>query len=130
MGAGVMTQVSRRGLMGIAGAAAVLPVEAHAQAMPGLSGLPRFGPAPDIAHLLYNENPYGPPPSAIPLGSVPRCSAAAAPASPAGGTAFCLQLDSAESEPPQAVHTQWQWHARGSLSAALVSWQGGRRQPE
>ena len=65
MGAGVMTQVSRRGLMGIAGAAAVLPVAAHAQAMPGLPGLPRFGPAPDIAHLLYNENPYGPPPSAI-----------------------------------------------------------------
>lgn len=60
-----MPELSRRGIMGLAagaGLAGALP----AKVLPARSALPPgFGPAPGVAHLLYNENPYGPSPSAL-----------------------------------------------------------------
>ena len=55
--------ISRRTLIGAAAAA-----PAVAASRPGWaqnSELPRFGPAVGEAHLVFNENPYGPAPSAI-----------------------------------------------------------------
>lgn len=56
---------SRRMLIGAAAAAPVALAEAPSFAQAAAPGLPRFGPAPDAAHLVFNENPYGPAPSAI-----------------------------------------------------------------
>ncbi len=55
--------VSRRGLIGIAGAAAAVPARGISIAPP--ADPTGFQPAPGIAHLKYNENPLGPPPSAL-----------------------------------------------------------------
>src|SRR5881275_1036677 len=57
--------ISRRSLLGAASASAALgfggaPALAQAKAKP-----PLFGPAPGVAWLTYNENPYGPSPRAI-----------------------------------------------------------------
>lgn len=57
--------ISRRSLLGAASASAALglggaPALAQVKAKP-----PLFGPAPGIAWLTYNENPYGPSPRAI-----------------------------------------------------------------
>src|SRR3954466_6950917 len=58
-------EFSRRSLLGAASAGTALALggaPALAQAKPAL---PLFGPAPGIAWLTYNENPYGPSPRAI-----------------------------------------------------------------
>ncbi|OYU16118.1 MAG: histidinol phosphate aminotransferase [Alphaproteobacteria bacterium PA4] len=52
---------SRRGLMGLAAGTALAGGAARAATAPPL----HFGPDAGVAHLLYNENPYGPAPSAI-----------------------------------------------------------------
>src|SRR4051794_34397346 len=56
--------LSRRSLLGVAsaGTAAVL---AGAPAVALQRNPPLFGPAPGVAWLTYNENPYGPSPKAI-----------------------------------------------------------------
>lgn len=59
-----MVDVSRRMLIGAAAAAPAVTALAAAPETP-VTGLPRIGPAPETAHLLLNENPYGPAPSAI-----------------------------------------------------------------
>jgi histidinol-phosphate aminotransferase len=55
-----MVDLSRRGIMGLAAGAGL------STALPARAGLPPgFGPADGVAHLLYNENPYGPSASAL-----------------------------------------------------------------
>lgn len=54
--------LSRRMLIGAAAAAPAVAALAKESAV---AAEPVFGPAPDEAHLLFNENPYGPAPSAI-----------------------------------------------------------------
>jgi histidinol-phosphate aminotransferase len=56
--------VTRRGWLGLAGAAAAAPTAATT-IQPILPDPTGFAPAPGIAHLKYNENPLGPPPSAL-----------------------------------------------------------------
>jgi histidinol-phosphate aminotransferase len=61
-----MAEVSRRGLIG----ASMLGAAMAGTASRGLArapeaSLPRFGPAPGKAHLIFNENPYGPSPAAL-----------------------------------------------------------------
>ena len=54
--------ISRRGLIGIAASTALVGTGiARAASAPPI----RFGPPAGEAHLIYNENPYGPAPSAI-----------------------------------------------------------------
>jgi len=60
----MVTDVSRRGIFGIAAAAAVA-ARAGAVTTAAAPALPRFGPAPGEAHLVFNENPYGPSPAAV-----------------------------------------------------------------
>lgn len=57
-------ELSRRALMGAAAAAPILTA-APARAMPARAALPSFGPPANEAHLVFNENPYGPAPSAV-----------------------------------------------------------------
>lgn len=57
--------ISRRGALGLAGmAGAALPARAVPSA-PKLADPTGFAPAQGIAHLKYNENPLGPPASAL-----------------------------------------------------------------
>lgn len=58
-----MQGLSRRGLIG--GAAAGVALAATADAAAKEAAAARFGPPAGKAHLVYNENPYGPAPSAI-----------------------------------------------------------------
>lgn len=56
-------EISRRGWLGLASvAAAVAPATAITIRQADPTG---FAPEPGVAHLKYNENPLGPPPSAI-----------------------------------------------------------------
>ena len=62
--------VSRRGWLGLAGTAAVASTTLNTGASattirPMVADPTGFAPAPGIAHLKYNENPLGPPASAI-----------------------------------------------------------------
>lgn len=56
--------VSRRSALALAGLAASAPAGAITTG-PMLPDPTGFAPAPGVAHLKYNENPLGPPPSAI-----------------------------------------------------------------
>jgi histidinol-phosphate aminotransferase len=56
--------LSRRGIFGLAGAAAAAS-PAGALTMRPAADPTGFAPAPGIAHLKYNENPLGPPSSAL-----------------------------------------------------------------
>lgn len=56
--------VTRRGWLGLAGAAAAAPANAIT-ILPLAADPTGFTPAPGVAHLKYNENPLGPPPSAL-----------------------------------------------------------------
>jgi len=58
--------ISRRSLLGAASAGTALALgSAPAIAAVKSPGKPLFGPAPGVAWLTYNENPYGPSPRAI-----------------------------------------------------------------
>ena len=57
--------VSRRGWLGLAGMAAASTQASATTIRPMLPDPTGFAPAPGIAHLKYNENPLGPPASAI-----------------------------------------------------------------
>lgn len=57
--------VSRRGWLGLAGAAAASTQASAITIRPMQADPTGFAPAPGIAHLKYNENPLGPPPSAL-----------------------------------------------------------------
>ncbi len=57
--------ISRRGALGLAGAAAASTQASAITIRPMLPDPTGFAPAPGVAHLKYNENPLGPPPSAI-----------------------------------------------------------------
>ncbi|MFZ5747852.1 MAG: pyridoxal phosphate-dependent aminotransferase [Pseudomonadota bacterium] len=59
--------ISRRGLFGAAsvGVAAAAAFPCRADAFIGGAEVPLFGPAPGIALLSRNENPYGPSPKAV-----------------------------------------------------------------
>jgi histidinol-phosphate aminotransferase len=57
--------ISRRGALGLAGAAAAAAPASGITIRPMLADPAGFAPAPGIAHLKYNENPMGPPPSAL-----------------------------------------------------------------
>jgi len=62
------TGLSRRGVFGLAAGTALAARAAGAAGATAVAGpapLPRFGPAPGEAHLVFNENPYGPSPSAL-----------------------------------------------------------------
>jgi histidinol-phosphate aminotransferase len=54
-----MTQISRRALIGAASAGTALALAARGAAQPA-AAKPLFGPAPGVAQLSRNENPYGP----------------------------------------------------------------------
>ena len=54
--------ISRRGMIGLAAGTAVVGASGLRATPPALV---RFGPPAGEAHLIYNENPYGPAPSAI-----------------------------------------------------------------
>ena len=57
--------VSRRGWLGLAGMAAASTQASATTIRPMVADPTGFAPAPGIAHLKYNENPLGPPASAI-----------------------------------------------------------------
>ena len=57
--------VSRRGWLGLAGTAVATTQASAITVRPMLPDPTGFAPAPGIAHLKYNENPLGPPASAI-----------------------------------------------------------------
>lgn len=57
--------VTRRGWLGLAGATAASAPAGAITVWPMVADPTGFSPAPGIAHLKYNENPLGPPPSAL-----------------------------------------------------------------
>ncbi|WP_310498574.1 histidinol-phosphate transaminase [Sandarakinorhabdus sp.] len=62
---GTQAMVTRRGMLGGTAMAAAVVAGPASAAIKTRKLLPRFGPAPGDAHLVYNENPYGPAPSAL-----------------------------------------------------------------
>lgn len=57
--------LSRRGVFGLAGAATAASPAGGITILPMLADPTGFAPAPGVAHLKYNENPLGPPTSAL-----------------------------------------------------------------
>ena len=57
--------ISRRGLIGLAASNALVGTSTARAALVIPAARARFGPPAGEAHLIYNENPYGPAPSAI-----------------------------------------------------------------
>jgi histidinol-phosphate aminotransferase len=57
--------MTRRALIGAAGAGTALVAGGAARAVGNTGARPIFGPAPGVALLSRNENPYGPAPSAL-----------------------------------------------------------------
>src|SRR5438105_4064147 len=64
MGDGMIIALSRRSLLEAASAGTAVAL-AGAPALAAPERRPLFGPAPGIAWLTYNENPYGPSPRAM-----------------------------------------------------------------
>lgn len=61
-----MTELSRRGLIGASVLGATLAgAGGRGLAKAPAPALPHFGPPPAEAHLVFNENPYGPSPAAL-----------------------------------------------------------------
>src|SRR5438270_3343523 len=57
--------ISRRSLLGAASAGAAIGLGGTRAAAQVKAKPPMFGPAPGVAWLTYNENPYGPSPRAM-----------------------------------------------------------------